>query len=192
MGGSSKAVGSFFITNSTDLRFLEESLWSVFLPPDSLVKFLSQQDSPLGLPLRQQRICLQCGRLGFDPWVGKIPWRREWQLAPVFFPGESHGQWSLAGFSPWGCKESDTTEQLTLSGQSHQGSFSSLSCKRPTEPLEAWVTHRNLSCGFNPAKNLVAQSLRNNLCMQCSTLNLDILFYSFQRAFLWTESNRHF
>ena len=34
-------------------------------------------------------ICLQCRRLGFDPWVGKIPWRRAWQLTPVFLPGES-------------------------------------------------------------------------------------------------------
>ena len=49
-----------------------------------------------------------------DPWVGKIPWRRAWQLDPVFLPGESHGQRRLAGYSPWGCKESDTTEQLTL------------------------------------------------------------------------------
>ena len=47
---------------------------------------------------------------GFDPWVGKIPWRRKWQSTPVFLPGESHGQRSLAGYSPWGRKESDTTE----------------------------------------------------------------------------------
>ena len=40
----------------------------------------------------------------------KIPWRREWQPTPVFLPGESHGQRSLVGYSPWGCKESDTTE----------------------------------------------------------------------------------
>ena len=40
-------------------------------------------------------------------------WRREWQSTPVFLLGESHGQRSLAGYSPWGCKESDTTEQLT-------------------------------------------------------------------------------
>ena len=51
----------------------------------------------------------------FDPWVGKIPWRREWQPTPVFLPGEFHGQRSLAGYSPWGCKESDMTERLTLS-----------------------------------------------------------------------------
>ena len=46
----------------------------------------------------------------FDPWVWKIPWRRECQLAPVFLPGKSHGQRSLAGYSPWGHKESDTTK----------------------------------------------------------------------------------
>ena len=46
----------------------------------------------------------------FDPWVGKILWRREWQLTPVFLPGESHGPRSLAGYSPWGHEELDTTE----------------------------------------------------------------------------------
>ena len=52
-----------------------------------------------------------CRRPGFDPWVRKIPWRRKWQLTPVFFPGKFHGQRSLAGYSPWGHKESDMTEQ---------------------------------------------------------------------------------
>ena len=46
----------------------------------------------------------------FDPWVGKIPWRREWLPTPVFLPGESHAQRSLLGYSPWNHKESDTTE----------------------------------------------------------------------------------
>ena len=46
----------------------------------------------------------QCRRCGFNPWVGKIPWRRKWQPTPVFSPGESHGQKSLGGYSPWGCK----------------------------------------------------------------------------------------
>ena len=49
------------------------------------------------------------------PWVRKIPWRREWQPTPIFLPGESHGQRSLAGYSPWGHRELDTTERLTLS-----------------------------------------------------------------------------
>ena len=53
------------------------------------------------------------GGPGFDPWVGKIPWRREWQPTPVFLPGEFHGQRSLVGYSSWGQKESDTTEQLS-------------------------------------------------------------------------------
>ena len=55
-------------------------------------------------------VCLQCRRPKFDPWVGKIPWRRKWQPTPVFLPRESHGQRSLAGYSPRGRKESDTTE----------------------------------------------------------------------------------
>ena len=42
----------------------------------------------------------QCRRPGFDPWVGKIPWRRKWQPTPVFLPGKSHGQKSLEGYSP--------------------------------------------------------------------------------------------
>ena len=48
--------------------------------------------------------------LGFDPWVGKIPWRGTWKPTPVFLPGESHEQRSLVGYSPYGHKQSDTTE----------------------------------------------------------------------------------
>ena len=44
-----------------------------------------------------------------DPWVGKIPWRREWQPTPVFVPGKFYGQRSLVDYGPWGHKESDTT-----------------------------------------------------------------------------------
>ena len=47
---------------------------------------------------------------GFNPGVGKIPCRRAWQPTPVFLPRESHGQRSLAGYSPWCCRELDTTE----------------------------------------------------------------------------------
>ena len=57
-------------------------------------------------------VCLQCGRLGFDPWVRKIPWRRKWQSTPALLPGKSHGQRRLVDYSPWGRKESDTTERL--------------------------------------------------------------------------------
>ena len=56
----------------------------------------------------------QCRRLGFNGCFRKIPWRREWLLIPVFLPGKC--QRSLAGYiSPWDCKDSDMTEQLTHS-----------------------------------------------------------------------------
>ena len=46
----------------------------------------------------------------FDPWDGKIPWRRKWKATPVFLPGNSHGQRRLEGYSSWSCKESSMTE----------------------------------------------------------------------------------
>ena len=61
-----------------------------------------------------KRVCPQCRRLRFNPWVGQIPWRRKWQATPIFSPGEFHGQRSLTGYSPWGCKESDTTGRISL------------------------------------------------------------------------------
>ena len=73
-------------------------------------------------------------RCRFDPWAGKIPWRKAWQLqysclenstdrgawqwhpTPVLLPGKSHGWRSLVGCRPWGRKESDTTERLRFHG----------------------------------------------------------------------------
>ena len=52
--------------------------------------------------------------LGLTPGLGRFPWRREWLSTPVFWPGESHEQRSLVGYSPWGRKELDTTERLSL------------------------------------------------------------------------------
>ena len=66
----------------------------------------------VSLVLKQLRVCLQCRRPRFSPWVGNVPWRRKWQPTPVFLPGKCHGRRSLAGYSPWGRKESDMTEQL--------------------------------------------------------------------------------
>ena len=71
--------------------------WELGLP-----RWLSGKEST-----RQRR---SCRRPGFDPWVRKIPWRRKWQSTPVFWPGESHGQRSLVGYSLWDRKESDMTE----------------------------------------------------------------------------------
>ena len=54
--------------------------------------------------------CRKCKGCGFSTWVEKIPWRRAWRPTPVFLPGESHGQRSLARYGPWGSKELDMTE----------------------------------------------------------------------------------
>ena len=77
-------------------------LWQTWLP-----RWLSGKESTCQ--------CKKRRRLGFVHRVRKIPWRRKWQPTPVFLPGTSHGQRSLAGYSPWGCKELDTTEQAHAS-----------------------------------------------------------------------------
>ena len=66
----------------------------------------------MGFPrwLSGKESACQRRRPGFDPWVGKIPWRRPWQPTPVFWPGESQGQGSLVGCHLWGHTESDVTE----------------------------------------------------------------------------------
>ena len=68
-------------------------------------------NSELSWWLSWWRICLQSRRLRFDPWVGKIPWRRKYHLRYSCL-GKSHGQRRRVGYSPWGFKELDTTEQL--------------------------------------------------------------------------------
>ena len=109
--------GSKIPLTSSLLRYFAKFKFSITALP-SLV---------LGLKMRIERECIQRGfpggasgeepacqcrrpkRCGFDPWAGKIPWRRKWQPAPIFLPGEFHGQRTLAGYSPWGHTESDTT-----------------------------------------------------------------------------------
>ena len=70
------------------------SMWKGF-PVAQMIKHLPAMQGP-----------------GFNPWVGKIPWRRKWQSTAVLLPGKSHGQRILVGYSPSGHNESDTTEQL--------------------------------------------------------------------------------
>ena len=79
------------------LQFLRLAIFTLTI---SLPRWLSGKESAC-----QSR---RCRRHSLDPWVGKIPWRRKWQ--PTTVPGKSHGQKRPAGYSPWGHKESDTTE----------------------------------------------------------------------------------
>ena len=84
----------------------------------------------------------QCRRCRFYPWVRKIPWRRAWQTTPVFLPEESHGQGSLVGYSPWGCKDSDMTWWLNNSNRDPRYSpleKQSIVCKAKTISKKYWV-----------------------------------------------------
>ena len=90
-------------------RLQELSLHLVVLKSDVLIF------TPGGFPdgsdgKKKKKNCLHCRRLQFNPWVKKIPWRREWKPSPVFLPGEPHGKRSLEGHGPWGRRESNTTE----------------------------------------------------------------------------------
>ena len=88
-----------------------------------------------------------------DPLVGKIPWRRQWQSSPIFLPGEFHGQRSLAGYSPWGHKESDATERLTHSATKAAG-------KTCQEVAPAWADSKQ------EAEVLSCASSRSSLLLQ--------------------------
>ena len=61
--------------------------------------------------------CRRHKRCGFNPWVRKMPWNRKGEPTPEFIPGKFHGQRSLVGYSPWGCKELDMTEHTCTQEQ---------------------------------------------------------------------------
>ena len=101
----------------------------------------------------------QCRRLkrhGFISQVGRIPWRRVWQPTPVFLPGESHGQRSLAGFSPQGRKESDTTEAT------QHTRLTALQCR-----VSFCCTAKQISCVFTYISSFLEErkSLKQQLCI---------------------------
>ena len=82
---------------------------------DILSHFSLIQGFPGGISGKESTCqCRRHKRWGFNTWVRKIPWRREWQPTPVFLPGESHEQRNLTGYSPWGHKELGTTKQACM------------------------------------------------------------------------------
>ena len=106
--GAELATTSCFQTSQNQCRSL--GLW-LKLPfficsAEKKLFFWAWMYISAGLPwwLSSKEFCHPCRRLGFTPWVRKIPWRRKWQPTPVFLPGKSYGQRSLGGYSPWGCK----------------------------------------------------------------------------------------
>ena len=110
---------------------------------------------------------------GFHPWVGKIPWRRERLPTPVFWPGELHGL-----YNSWGSKESDTTEQLSLSTDPSLESYMS-----PCHSIK-WLSINSFSC----------------LCLSCLLLSRkssenpsqNTFFFLFQILILcWKGQKKH-
>ena len=99
--------------------------------------------------------CLQCGSPRFDPWVGKISWRRKRHPTPVLLPGKFHGWRShLVSYSPWGLKESDTTERLQCQCQCQFNSVAqlcltlcnSMDCSMPGFPVHHLLLEFTQTC----------------------------------------------
>ena len=119
---------------------------------------------------------LQCRRRRkprFDPWVGKIPWRWEWQPTPLFLPRESHGQRSLAGYSPCDRKELDmteATEHACMHGIYNDVSKCKMGAWEPgslpgggdswTEPEGMWAVSQENGVRSGPEKG-------RSLCQEC-------------------------
>ena len=123
------------------------------------------QDSP-GASDGKASVCLQCGRPRFNPWVGKIPWKRKWQSAPVLLIGKSHRQRSLVGYSPWGRKEWDTTERLHFPSP-----FSSIHTTGKTIALaRRTFVGKALSLLSNMPSGLVTALLPRRKCLLMSWL----------------------
>ena len=118
--GNAKECSSYriitLISHTSKLMLKNSMKPEPTIESDQIFFFLYRTKAKQSMPpwwFRQERM--------WETWVlfpvGKIPWRRAWQLTPVFLPGESHGQRSLAGYSPRGHKESDMTEQLSTAKQ---------------------------------------------------------------------------
>ena len=104
---------------------------------------------------------MQFRRPGFDPWVGKIPWRRAWLPTPVFLPGEFHGQRSLTGYSLWGHKTAGhhlATNTFTLGDKVSQ--FALLPSPNLNEMTQAIYIQKN-SVTARENVNSRAESLKN-------------------------------
>ena len=114
--------------------------------------------------------CLRCGGAHlvknqftwFDPWVRKIPWRRDGMPTPVFLPGESHGPRSLAGCSPWGHRESDRTERVSTAHTSVRTSSPALF---PPCPLTVCLVLCTLESLNRPQRCYSTNAIRLHQCL---------------------------
>ena len=111
------------------------------------------------------------GRLGFSPWVGKIPGRRKWQPTPVFSPVKFHGLRSLAGYSPWGCKELVTTPRIP-SFLSYHKDLQNRLCYEMTTESDSVSTISPTTYLMSGSSGLIERSLNLITTVGCVSLNL--------------------
>ena len=182
--GKPKNTGVGSLSLLQRIFLIQESNGSPALQADSLPTELS------GKP----PVLLQCGRPGFDPWDVRIPWRRERLPTPVFWPGEFHGL-----YSPWGSKESATTERLSLSllcpdpPVSHAGA--SLPEKAPPDHAAPWgrvsssLLLSQSDCLFpgHCWSSGLATAHRSSLCIPKYTLVAKVTVFSLHSALFWTS-----
>ena len=99
--------------------------------------------------LRWLRICLQHRRPEWDPWVGKIPWRRKWLSSSVFLPGKSHGQRSLEGYLlSWGHRRvgHDWATNTCNDKAANRGTFCNISEQSPSKNFQSHERQREGNC----------------------------------------------
>ena len=145
----------------------------------------SPETSLLGSPMAT--FCLDfpgAGDPSSSPGSGRCPWRRAWQPTPVFLPGESLGQRSLAGCSPWARKESDMMERLTLHFLPHLTRVRILACFcKDASP----IAQPHLRTSFCPAS--VCVRLLQSCLTLCNSMNCSLsgpLSMGFSRQEYWS------
>ena len=107
---------------------------------------------------------------GFDPWVGKIPWRRTWQPTPVSLSGEFHGQKSLGGYNPQGSTECNMTEAT-----SHARTHDTLTHLSEGLNLKCWQSQMCQECEANGTLMHVSESLgKSEIYKKCSYILIHI------------------
>ena len=135
-----------------------------------------------GLPwwLSDKEPTYQCRRR--NPWVGKIPWRKKWQPTSVFLPGKSHGQRSLAGYSPWGCKR--VGHDLATKQRTNIHKYMIFKVQ-----LKFCLTCRLPNSEFIFSSILLLLFLTLCLIVLCKCLFLKVFFTDFPQLFFWIISN---
>ena len=123
---------------------------------------------------------LQCRRPGFNPWVGKIPWRRAWNPLPYSCMRNPHGHRSLAGYSPWGCKAFDTTERLSVHAHTHTlftvESRLPFSVKWQSRHSEKSCWKQNTQKWWIIDRKHLLKSIANKICNQLFKVKIIIMY----------------